>query len=41
VCDKKKLSFFFVSDIISGIGSGLFGQGYCALGPNHKMKVFC
>jgi len=29
---------FFVGDVISGIG---FGQGYQALGPNPKRKVFC
>jgi len=40
VCNEKKTFFlvlgfrFFVSDVISGIVSGLFGQLHLALGPN-------
>ena len=37
----KGLDFsFFVGDIISGIGLGLFGRGHQALGPNCKNQFF-
>ena len=43
VCnDRNILGFnFFVSDIISGVGLGLIGQGYWVLVPNHMREVFC
>jgi len=43
VCNKKKFLVlgFFVGDIISGIGLGIFGRGHQVLGPNCKRKVFC
>jgi len=31
---------FFVGDIVSGIGLGIFAQGFQALGPNCKREVF-
>jgi len=30
----------FVGNVISGVGLGIFGQGYLALGPNCKVDVF-
>jgi len=30
-----------VSDVISGVGLGLFGRGHQVLGPNRKREVFC
>jgi len=39
---NKFLSFgfrFFASDIISGVGLSVSGQGYQALGPNCKREV--
>jgi len=32
--------YFFVSDVISEVVSGLFGPLHLALGPNHQMAVF-
>jgi len=29
-----------VGDVISGVGLGLFGRGFRALGPNRKREVF-
>jgi len=39
----KLVSFgfqFFVGDDITGVELGIFGQGYQALGPNHKSQIF-
>jgi len=37
---KKCLGFGFFLGDISGVGVGLFGRGYWALGPNYKSEVF-
>jgi len=29
---------FFVGDVISGVGFGMFGWGYQAMGPNRKSQ---
>jgi len=37
---KSFIFRFFVGDVISKVGSGIFGPGYQALSPNNKKRLF-
>jgi len=38
---RQSVKFFFVGDVITEIGVGLFGRGYLTISPKCKREVFC